>query len=145
MKKFWKWFFIILGILVVAGFAFGVTMFMLRAGHQVGAYTRGYGFPGGMMGRNGYFGGMMFGMGWMMIVRGLFSLAILVLAGFGVASLVRQSRGNLKSPSAGAVCANCGKPLAADWKACPHCGTAVPTEAAIVVDEKPQKTKTKAS
>jgi hypothetical protein len=139
MKKFWKWFFIVLGILVVIAIAFCITMFALRAGNQVlvdGNY-RSYGFPGGMMGRGGIFGGMMFGMGWMMLVRGLFSLGVLVLAGFGVAHLVQRNRRPAMAQQTMLECASCHKPLAPEWKACPHCGAPVQTEAA------PVETKTK--
>ena len=145
MKKFWKWFFIVLGILAVVAIAFCVTMFFLRGGSQLGAYgPRGYEFPGGMMGRTGFRGGMMFfGMGWMLL-RGLFGLAILVLAGFGVASLVRKSKAAPQLPAT-LTCPACGKPLSADWKACPHCGAAINTEATPVVEEPVKKTKAKTS
>lgn len=145
MKKFWKWFFIVLGILAVVAIAFCVTMFFLRGGSQPAAYgPRGDGFPGGMMGRTGLRSGMMlFGMGWMLL-RGLFGLAVLVLAGFGVASLVRKSKVAPQLPAT-LTCAACGKPLSADWKACPHCGTAVQSESAPPVEEPVKKTKAKSS
>jgi hypothetical protein len=139
MKKFWKWFFIVLGILVVIAIAFCATMLALRSGNQIQAneYYRGNGFPGGMMGRGRAFGGMMFGMGWMMLVRGLFSLGVLVLAGFGVAHLVQRNKRPALVQQAMLECASCHKPLAPEWKACPHCSAPVQTEAA------PVETKTK--
>ena len=145
MTKFWKWFFIVLGILAVMAIAFCVTMFFLRGGSQGTAYgPRGYDFPGGMMGRTGSYGRMMFfGMGWMLL-RGLFGLAVLVLAGFGVASLVKKSKAAPQLPAA-LKCATCGNPLSADWKACPHCGTAVTTEATPVVEEPVKKGNAKTS
>jgi hypothetical protein len=128
MKGFWKWFFIVLGILVLIGIAFCVTLFFLRGGAGMGLRAGVLGnhmrFPGA---RVGVFGGMMGGLGLMMLFRGLIPLGILVLAGFGVAYFVRNGRKNNVSvmPVASAVCSNCGKPLAADWKTCPHCGTPV--------------------
>ena len=127
MNKFLKWFLISLGILVVIVIAFSITMFILRSGNRVAvgdfdSYNRG-----GMMGRVGAFGGMWLGMG-SMLLRGLFVLAVLVLAGFGVAYLViRSGRPAMVSPVE-LACKNCGKPLASEWKACPHCGAVVREE-----------------
>jgi len=123
MKGFWKWFFIVLGALVLAGIAFCVTMLALRGGSAVGFgnHMRGFGV------RTGFFGGMMGGMGFLMLFRGLIPLGVLVLAGFGVAYLVRYSKRNTVPAVAAPVCAACGKPLASDWKACPHCGKVVET------------------
>lgn len=127
MNKFLKWFLISLGILVVVVIAFSITMFILRGGARVGvgdfdSYSRG-----GMMGRAGTFGGMWLGMG-SMLLRGLFVLAVLVLAGFGVAYLVNRSGRPAMILPAGLTCRNCSKPLASEWKACPHCGTVVQEE-----------------
>lgn len=145
MNKFWKWFFIILGILAIAGAAFCVTLFFLRGGTNLATYgPRGYAYPGGMMGRGSLYGGMMFGMGFMLL-RGLFGLAVLVLAGFGVASLVRRSKAAVLPAVPTTTCANCGKPLAADWKACPHCGAVISAEAVPVTEEPQKKTKAKTS
>ncbi len=141
MNKFLKWFFIVLGILTVMALTFCVTMFFLRGGSQGAAYgPRGDGFPGGMMGRTGLRGGMIFfGMGWM-ILRGLFGLAVLVLAGFGVASLVKRHRAVPPLPVT-LACTACGKPLSAEWKTCPYCGTAIQAEPAPLVDEPVKKSK----
>lgn len=139
MKKFWKWFLIVLGTLVIIAIAFCITMLALRAGNQfqTNAYYGDYGFSDGMMSRGGTFGGIMLNMGWMMLVRGLFSLGVLVLAGFGVAYLVQRNKRPAMVQQAMLECASCHKPLAPEWKACPHCGTPVQTEAA------PVETKTK--
>jgi hypothetical protein len=139
MNKAVKWILISLGILLVAGFAFCITMFALRGGGRFAAGD--YGLYGrGMMGRGGMMGGMWLGMG-SMLLRGLFGLAVLVLAGFGVAHLVNRShRPVLTAPAA--VCVKCGMPLAPEWKACPHCGTAIKAETPAAPAK---KTKTKAS
>lgn len=140
MKGFWKWFFIILGVLVLIGIGFGVTWFFLRGGAAYGARP-GY----GMMGRawpGRVYGGMMFGMVFLMLLRFLLPLGILVLAGFGVAYLVKRSartKAVSASPSASAsavtqpaspVCSNCGRVLASDWTTCPYCGKTVEPPAA---------------
>jgi hypothetical protein len=53
MKGFWKWFFIVLGALVLAGIAFCAALFFLRGG--VGLGMRG-GFLRGAYPRMGVFG-----------------------------------------------------------------------------------------
>lgn len=125
MKGFWKWFFIVLGVLVLGAIAFSVAMFFLRGGVAMhSGFTRGT-FPrmGGFTGRMGGFG--MFGM-LGMLFRGLIPLGVLVLAGFGVAYLVKQGK-HTTPPAAVQVptCASCGKPLNSEWTTCPYCGKAV--------------------
>jgi hypothetical protein len=92
----------------------------------------GWGGGQGMMGRNHMFGGgpmmggfgmtSLFGLG-MLVVPVLF-IGLLVL---GVVWLVKSVATPAASqpPVAGASCANCGKPLQANWKACPYCGEKV--------------------
>ncbi len=126
MNKALKWILISLGILVVVVIAFCVTMFILRGSGRLAVGDNGL-FGRGIMGRAGMFGGMWLGMGFMFL-RGLFTLTVLVLAGFGVAYLVKKPHHpGLAAPAV--VCSKCGMPLAIEWKACPHCGTAVQTEA----------------
>ena len=141
MKNFWKWFFIVLGAFVLIALGFGVTMFLLRGG-----FSQPYGLRSGygMMGSRFYRPGLMMGgmMLWM-VLRGLLWIGFLVLAGFGVAYLVKGS--SKKSVSAAVasapvmqtaagessassaptvpVCASCGKPVQADWSNCPYCGS----------------------
>ena len=72
-------------------------------------------YPGGS------FGGIF---GWLfMLVAMLFPLGLLVLLILGIVWLVRAvSRpqgGIAPSPQA---CPSCGKPVAGDWRHCPHCG-----------------------
>ena len=131
MKNFWKWFFIVLGAFVLIALGFGVTMFFLRGGAaHTYALRSGY----GMMGSRFYRPGMMMGgMMLLMVLKGLFWIGLLVLAGFGVASLIKGSskRSNPAAvPSTQAVaaptvpvCGSCGKPVQADWSSCPYCGS----------------------
>jgi hypothetical protein len=74
-----------------------------------GAWALGRGMHGGM-----FFGGFPF-------VGSLLGIGLLVLAIFGIVSLVRGS-----GPKAsGRVCAHCGAPLQEGWIACPRCGEKV--------------------
>lgn len=129
MKRFWKWFLIGLGILILVGIAFCATLFFLRGGAGMGLRTGTLGGHMRVFGpRLGLFGGMMGGMGILMLFRGLIPLGVLVLAGFGVAYFVRNGRKSAPTvmPAvATPVCASCGKPLSSDWKACPYCGKPV--------------------
>lgn len=124
MKSFWKWFFIVLGALLLAGIVFCGTLFFIRGG--VGLGMRASTLRGGFTPRMGMFGGMI-GLGLLgLFFRMLVPLGVLVLAGFGVASLVKGGKKPATPPAAPApVCASCGKTLAADWKTCPYCGTPV--------------------
>ncbi len=67
--------------------------------------------------------GMMsfFGIG--MLLVPLLVVGLIVL---GVVWLVRGTSGTLStpplSPTASRFCQHCGKPLQAEWKACPYCG-----------------------
>ena len=131
MKGFWKWFFIVLGILVLIGIAFTAALFFFRGGPVIGARS---GF--GMM-RFGGFGvrgpAMMFGFGGLMLLRLFIPLGILVLAGFGVAYFVKYSKRPVEATAGGPgqpaaeqpTCAHCGKTLSADWSTCPYCGTKI--------------------
>jgi hypothetical protein len=127
MKGFWKWFLIVVGILVLIGIAFAVALFFFSRNPTV-AVRSGI-RPGTVMGRTrGAFGGMMFGMGGLMFFRALIPLGILVLAGFGIAYFVRYSRKPGQPTAivvAAPVCAHCGKPLVSEWTTCPYCGTKV--------------------
>jgi uncharacterized membrane protein len=122
MNKVLKWVLIGLGIALVA--------FMIA----IMVFTR-FGDGGQFAGRLGGFphryGGMMFGMGFMMLFRLLIPLGVVVLAVFGVVSLVRNHQA--KSLPAAPVlptepvtpartCVKCGKPLEQDWTTCPFCG-----------------------
>jgi len=124
MKGFWKWFLIVLGVLAVMALVFMGTLFFLRGDSLMAWHT----YPRTYVGRTGVFGGMFLGMGLLMLFRWLLPLGVLVLAGFGIASLVKRGRKAVPastpvaSAAAQPVCAHCGKPLDADWSVCPYCG-----------------------
>jgi hypothetical protein len=128
MKGFWKWFWIVIGILVLIGISFAVALFFFRGGSRVGVRMMN---PGLYAGRAGVFGGMMFGMGAMMLFRALIPLGILILAGFGIAYFVRYGKHPAMVTAVQANCASCGKPLAAEWTTCPYCGTKVEPPAVV--------------
>jgi uncharacterized membrane protein len=123
MKNFWKWFLIVLGILFLVGIVFLVVLWALHGSSLAAWHTYPRYYSGGM----GMFGGMFLGMGLLMLFRWLLPLGVLVLAGFGVAYLVKRDRKAIPAPAAAAqpVCAHCGKPLNADWSVCPYCGEKV--------------------
>jgi hypothetical protein len=139
MKKFWKWFFILLGAFLFAGIVFTAAMFFLRGGAEIG--PRGSFVQGVRPGMGAFRGrmtdgfGMMGGFGMLgMLFRGLIPLGVLVLAGFGVAYLVKNSKKSTPPPPMAAasispvmppVCDHCGKSLDAEWKVCPYCGSPV--------------------
>lgn len=86
----------------------------------------------GMMGPNHMYGGgpMLGGLGMMSffgIGMWLVPLLFVGLIVVGVVWLVKSVAPPAapQSPAASALCANCGKPLQAGWKACPHCGEKV--------------------
>ena len=121
MKKSIVWMLaIVLGILLLAGlilpWVFGGTGYSM-----MGSY--------GMMGRNfGYMhpmGGFGMGLGW------LFLLAVLVLLGLGIASLIKYLSGPRTAskapvlPASNLSCSNCGKPSQPDWSTCPYCGNSL--------------------
>ena len=80
--------------------------------------------PGGMMNNWGYSSSPS-PLGWIgMIFMWLIPVGLITLTVFGIAWLVRNV-GNSTPPSIQNPCANCGKGVQADWKNCPHCGTAL--------------------
>jgi hypothetical protein len=121
MNRFWKWFLIVLGILVLIAVTFFVALFLFRGG-GVRMHS------GAFIGRPRVFGGMMVGMGGLMFFRFLVPLGILVLAGFGIAYFVKFGKKPVQpaaiSPVSG-VCAHCGKSLSAEWTTCPYCGSKI--------------------
>ena len=85
----------------------------------------------GMMGNRGY--GMMnsgyspfgwFGMGFGMLFMWLIPIGVIALVVYGVVALTRNA-GNNAPIASSTPCPNCGKGVQADWKNCPHCGTAL--------------------
>lgn len=110
MKKV-NW--LVVGIVVIV-----LLLFLFGGGMMFG----GWGYHGyGMMGR-GYSPFGWFGMGLGMLFMWIIPLGVLVLIGFGVAALVRNSGNGIK-PTISKPCPNCGKDIQADWQNCPYCGT----------------------
>jgi hypothetical protein len=151
MNCFWKWFLIVLGVLILIGLI--ATPFAMHSISRLGAYPmmqqeyrqggpsfrgdfdenpylRG-GFSGMPMRRGGMmpFGGLM-----MLPFFGLFclvSLGVLGFAVYGIVALVNHSKSVKVSPVEVAQgphtepCTKCGKPVQDEWTNCPHCGQKV--------------------
>lgn len=105
---------------------------VLCVGLALGAGLRGYGFPGGMMGRLGGYGfpgGMMGGWGWglgSLLVMGLMwlvPLGFVALLALGVIWLVRSVSAPAVLSTPVGTCPACHKNVQADWQNCPHCGS----------------------
>ena len=114
MKPVWKWILGILAVILIAVVLFGIGYlgFGRRAVYMHGGFD-GY---GPMMGGYGYspFGGLFMGFG--MLLAALIPLGILFGVIYGAVRLA------IRDSHARQACANCGKPVRTDWKACPHCG-----------------------
>ncbi len=113
----------VVALSIVALFAFliGVSLFGGFGGY--GGY-RGGGMMGpGMMGGWGFapFGGIG------MLLMWVFPVGFLVLLVLGIVWLVKAvSQPGSQMPVAPAkTCPNCARPMQADWRNCPHCGTAL--------------------
>lgn len=88
----------------------------------------GWGIMGpGMMGP-GMMGGRGFGLfGWVgMIFMWFIPLGLIVMAGLGIAWLVRVIVNPGGSVSTARTCPHCGRTAQADWHTCPFCGQALP-------------------
>ena len=147
MNKFWKWFLIVLGVLVALGVialvVFGVTHGFNRAEFP-GGRTGGFGaFPRGGMdgfhkvpGRTGAFGMMpgMMAFGFLFsILRLAIPLGLIALVVWAVVKLTSKKKivpvGELSPPESNIdpaaatnmACPHCGKPIMADWVTCPYC------------------------
>ena len=108
--------------LVVGIIGIILLLFLFGGGMMMGGWGyRGWGMMGpGMMGGWGYSPFGWIGMAFMwQIPVGMIALIV-----FGVAALVRNA-GNPPPSSSQSPCPNCGKTVQADWKNCPHCGTAL--------------------
>jgi hypothetical protein len=151
MNGFWKWFLIVLGVLILLGLI--LSPFIMHS------FVNSWGFP--MMQRGNLDGGPYFrgdfddnpylrgGFGRMSLHRGfmpfggglfmiplmgflcLFPLGILGLAIYGIVALVNRTKSTPVEVTPAVVepvtepCAKCGKSLRADWTTCPHCGQRV--------------------
>jgi hypothetical protein len=145
MNKFWKWFLIVLGIVIVFGViavaVIGFTHGFGQMGFDGGRFDGFDGFRhryGGfsMPGRPGGFG-MMPGMGLFGLLLSCFGLAFvvgviaLVILGItrmtkmvhttGTVSTASQEVNQTEAVPAWS-CSHCGKPAQTDWVTCPYCG-----------------------
>jgi hypothetical protein len=151
MKGFWKWFLIVVGILILLGLI--ATPFIMRSVihpgvipmMQRGNLDGGQNFRGDFNDnpyQRGGFSRMPMHRGIMPIGGGLFMiplmgflclfpLGILGLAIYGIVALVNRSKSTPVVLTSAVVepvtepCAKCGKPLQADWTTCPQCGQRV--------------------
>lgn len=127
MNKFWKWFLIIVGVLIVFGFLVLIPgLFML--GH------RGFGMmrPFGGMPMMRSFGFFHLGGFFLRLLIPAFVIGLLVLLGVSIGKSSHQSAKTAQvEPTVPApvtpattplVCSSCGKEIQAVWKHCPHCG-----------------------
>ena len=115
MKKINWW---IVGIV-----SFLALLFLFGGGMMGGwGYRGGWGMMGGpgMMGNWGYSPFGWIGMAFMWLIP----VGVITLIVLGVVALVRNT-GNFTPPSSLSPCPNCAKSVQADWKNCPHCGTAL--------------------
>jgi len=83
----------------------------------------GYWNRGGMMGGFGFAP-----FGWIgMLLMWIFPLGVLVLVVLGIVWLVNAvNRPRSQAPVAPTkTCPNCARPVQADWRNCPYCGTAL--------------------
>ena len=113
MSKSFQW---LLGAaVVVVALAIGASLILPFFFPGTGTYG-GYGMMGpGMMRGWGGWGMSGFGLGMM-----AWPLLLVVLVGVGI---YWSTRGQNQTPAAPArTCSSCGRPLQADWKACPYCG-----------------------
>ena len=108
MKLNWKW---IVGIVIVLALLFALP-FVFRG-------LFGYNSYGHMMGGYGGWGmGGLF-MGFGMLLMWAIPLGLLFLIVYGAVRLANKPN----APTVAQTCANCSKPVQADWKNCPYCGT----------------------
>jgi zinc ribbon protein len=99
-----------------------LLLFQVVASLLGGRGYGGYGYGGwGVMGpwMMGPF--MMGGMFFMWLIP----VGFLVLTVLGIAWIVRAVGGPSNSNTSGHTCPSCGRSVEADWKNCPHCGTAL--------------------
>jgi uncharacterized membrane protein len=142
MNKFWKWFLIIVAVLLVLCGLLAAVLFLTHGSYGYPFMRYGMGFrrmP--MMGSFGFFG---FGMMAVRLIVPLLLVSLLVLIGVGIGSRNRNSQPKVTQPEAPAstltqepgapapaeavsekVCAHCGRPLQAEWVNCPYCGAKI--------------------
>ncbi len=117
--KAWHWLIVVVALVALLAGVAVIPFFAGRFG-LLGGYR-------GMMGL-GRAGMMAYGpLAWVGILMILFRLGTLVLIVLGVVWLVSTlSRPATLAPIvATRPCPNCGRPVQADWRNCPYCGTAL--------------------
>jgi uncharacterized membrane protein len=118
--KTWQWVTIIVVAVVALLIGAALGPFFIGGG--------GLGYRGGMMGPGMMGGYRLAPFGWIgMLLMWVFPLGVLVLVVLGIVWLVNAvSRPRGQAPVAPArTCPNCARPVQADWRNCPHCGTAL--------------------
>lgn len=120
MKKNLWW---IIGIVVAI-----IILFSFGGGMMSGwGFRNGYGMMGGyggpgMMGNWGFSPLGWLGMGLGMLLMWGVPIALIVLAGFGVVSLVQRNSKPNQTSVVQTACPNCTKNVQPDWQNCPYCG-----------------------
>lgn len=122
MKKNLWW---IIGIVAVIAIPFLFGGGMMAGGWGLRNSYGMMGGYGGMMGNWGFSPLGWLGMGLGMLLMWGLPIGLLVLAGFGVASLFKGSNQATPTPAAQATCPNCAKTAQPDWQNCPYCGTSL--------------------
>jgi flagellar basal body-associated protein FliL len=147
MKKFWKWFFIVIGAMIVLGviavavigFTHGFGRMGFIDGRQ-GGFEQFSGRQDGFMmpGRRGGFGmmpgtmifGLLISCAGLLVVLGLIALVVWVVIKM-TSKKTAIATGATSSPSPDVnpvdaaplrICLHCGKPAHEDWVTCPYCG-----------------------
>jgi hypothetical protein len=111
----------IFSIVVLLVFLVGVS---LLGGWGYGGWGR---IVPGMMGPGMMGGWGFFPFGWIgMIFMWLIPVGLVVIAGLGIAWLVRSIGGAGGPISPTRTCPNCGRTAQADWRTCPFCGHGLP-------------------
>ena len=120
--KAWQW--VIIAVVAVVAVLIGAALgplFLWHGGLGYRGILGGYG--------RGMMGGFRFApIGWIgMLLMGIFPLGLLVLVVLGLVWLVSVASRPTNQPAMTPtkVCPNCSRPVQADWRNCPYCGTAL--------------------
>ncbi len=130
MSSFWKWFLIVIGVLVVVGLCLLVpAMFML--GHREFGMMR----PFGGMPMMHSFGFLRFGGFLLRLLVPAVVIGLLVALGIAIgkstkstnAIVTKQVDAPQTQPEAESQqkCSNCSKQVQSEWSHCPYCGSSL--------------------